>query len=95
MSLTITRAVETCAACPSQWDAWDQDGRYYYLRYRFGRGTVQAGGADGPVVAEFGENSMDGCIELEEFCAEAGITLAEAASVTSYAEHFDEELRSL
>lgn len=92
--ITLARVVETCAACPSQWDAWDTDGRYYYLRYRFGRGTVQAESADGPIVAEFGENSMDGCIELDEFCAEAGIGLAEDAPVTPFADHFDQELRT-
>lgn len=27
----------TCISCPSQWDAWDADGNYYYIRYRFGR----------------------------------------------------------
>lgn len=38
--ITITRAVQTCMACPSQWDAWDADGNYYYLRYRHGCGQV-------------------------------------------------------
>lgn len=39
---TIVRAVQSCLALPSQWDAWDADGQYYYLRYRFGRATVDA-----------------------------------------------------
>lgn len=38
--ITIVRAVQTCTACPSQWDAWDADGNYYYLRYRHGHGEV-------------------------------------------------------
>jgi hypothetical protein len=38
--ITIVRAVQTCQACPSQWDAWDADGNYYYLRYRSGCGSV-------------------------------------------------------
>ena len=28
----LVRVVETCHACPSQWDAWDAACRYYYLR---------------------------------------------------------------
>ena len=38
--LVIVRAVQTCTACPSQWDAWTADGQYLYLRYRGSRGTV-------------------------------------------------------
>ena len=38
--LTLTRAVQTAMGCPSQWDAWDADGNYYYLRYRHGQGQV-------------------------------------------------------
>jgi len=38
--ITIVRVIQTCQACPSQWDAWDADGNYYYLRYRSGYGTV-------------------------------------------------------
>lgn len=32
----------TCPSVPSQWDTWDASGQYYYLRYRFGRLTVDA-----------------------------------------------------
>jgi hypothetical protein len=31
----------TCPGCPSQWNAWNTDGDYLYLRYRHGRGTVE------------------------------------------------------
>jgi hypothetical protein len=27
-------------ACPAQWDAWDEEGNYYYLRYRHGCGAM-------------------------------------------------------
>lgn len=40
-AIIIVRAVCTSVACPSQWDAWDADGNYYYLRYRHGVGTVE------------------------------------------------------
>lgn len=39
--ITLVRAIQTCIACPSQWDAWDADGNYYYLRYRHGRGEMR------------------------------------------------------
>lgn len=39
--IILTRAVQTSMACPSQWDAWDADGNYYYLRYRHGHGEMR------------------------------------------------------
>lgn len=36
----IVRAVCTSIAAPSQWDAWDGEGNYYYLRFRHGVGQV-------------------------------------------------------
>jgi len=34
--ITITKMTETCGGCPSQWDGWDEDGAYFYFRYRWG-----------------------------------------------------------
>jgi len=39
--VVIVRAVQTCEACPSQWDTWDDSGQFWYLRYRFARGTAE------------------------------------------------------
>lgn len=39
--ITIIMAVQTSMACPSQWDAWDEAGNYYYLRFRHGYGAVR------------------------------------------------------
>ncbi len=55
--VTITRLVQTCEACPSQWDGWDAEGNYYYFRYRHGhfcvRGPVSGSGLlSGPVFME-------------------------------------------
>jgi len=36
---------ETCSACPSQWEVKLDDGRMLYVRYRFGRLTVDASAA--------------------------------------------------
>lgn len=84
MTLKIVRAVQTCFACPSQWDAWTDTGQYLYLRYRHGWGAVWAHESDDyrswepgqAPVAEFEEGGeFDGVIELEEFCRLAGIEL--------------------
>ncbi len=87
----LVRVVQTCCACPSQWDAWDAAGQYYYLRYRYGRGTVEtAASAEGygdpkapPVlVANFNHGDpLDGEISLAEFLHRAGMRLAEGAKV--------------
>ncbi|MFE2670717.1 hypothetical protein [Streptomyces mirabilis] len=39
--MRIARTVRTCRSCPSQWDAWTEDGQYLYLRYRHGIGSVE------------------------------------------------------
>ena len=36
----IRRCVQTCGACPSQWDLWTIEDRYIYIRYRWGHFTV-------------------------------------------------------
>jgi hypothetical protein len=38
---------QTCVACPSQWDAETTDGEEVYIRYRWGRLSVQLGGPAG------------------------------------------------
>ncbi len=90
MTTVLAKVVQTCAACPSQWDAWTADGQYFYLRYRFGIGTVDA--YDSPdsdtwpsfpdgQVARFGESSLDGVISLRDFLAAAGLELAPDAEI--------------
>lgn len=73
----IVKAVQTCNACPAQWDAWTDAGEQLYLRFRYGRGTVSRVLGDGShqeiSVFEFGD-PMNGSIGLDEFCAKAGIT---------------------
>jgi hypothetical protein len=76
-SVVIVRAVQTCTACPSQWDAWDNTGGYWYLRYRSGQGTMSAfeGRTDTPLSFDTGEE-YGGSISLAEFCQRIGVTLA-------------------
>jgi hypothetical protein len=80
----IVRAVRTCVACPSEWNAWTVDGQYLYLRYRFGCGTatkyVDQHFYDrheiGLIVAEFTWGDwLDGEIDLDQFCAFADLDL--------------------
>lgn len=84
MSLRIVKAVRTCIACPSQWDAWTSDGTYLYLRYRSGIGRARAyssvdayGREAGSLVGEFDTGyQWDGSIGLATFCRLAGLELA-------------------
>ena len=74
--IRIVKAVQTCWACPSQWDAWTDTGEQLYLRFRYGRGTVSRVLGDGSrqLVSDFEtDDSMDGFIQLDDFCAKAGI----------------------
>lgn len=39
-TIELVKVVETCIGAPNQWNAWDADGQYYYLRYRHRQGTM-------------------------------------------------------
>ncbi len=78
----IVRVIQTCTACPSQWDAWDLDGNYWYLRYRHGVGTAtRQPGPDWETWdwrepnIRFDTGDGNGCIELDDFCRLAGLNL--------------------
>jgi hypothetical protein len=87
MTVTIVRAEMTCLAAPSQWDAWDSEGRYWYLRFRHGHGKARqyTEGPDWWAVAwtpepaetrEFEHGDpFDGFIALDEFARLAGLEL--------------------
>jgi hypothetical protein len=87
---TIARTVQTCYACPSQWNAWTDNGRYLYLRYRSGIGTVDTYDGpdpetwDGAPIGELARfdtgDRLDGSMELAEFCARAGLRITEDAA---------------
>lgn len=85
---TIVKATQTSYACPSQWDAWDHSGQYWYLRFRGGHGTATA--YDGPnfyttsgwrePTFEFRDDDpLAGSIDLAAFCDRAGLDLALAS----------------
>lgn len=70
--MKIVELTRTCIASPSQWEGKLEDGRYAYLRYRFGNFTMSVG--DSPKNAVFGEGvisvghglSMDGVMADDE-----------------------------
>lgn len=97
--ITIVRAVQTCAYCPSQWDAWDDQGRYYYLRHRNQRGSVDRYGSSDPdtwtagplgEIARFHGTELAGDGDLEEladFARQAGIRLADDLDLTTWQQY--------
>lgn len=72
-TLAITELVQTCGACPSQWEGTLDDGRVVYIRYRFGRLSWGVGATlDDAAEASFtqerhlGRGDLDGWLsELE------------------------------
>lgn len=74
-TIKLAKVIQTCVACPSQWDAWDTYGNYYYLRYRYGHGKIER--QPSPDVNEWGPrnpidsfnhgDALDGIISLEDF----------------------------
>lgn len=98
MNEALARVVETCRACPSQWDAWTVDGQYLYLRYRHGIGSVEAQPShdpdtwdlDVPPLVEWDDDTGNGDISLTEFLEKAGLRLATLASVVSFKERVEQ-----
>lgn len=79
--IILVKAVQTCWAAPVQWDAWDQSGRYWYIRFRSGRGTAgRTYSIDDAPIYFLVETEGDE-ITLEEFCVFAGITWAPEAKI--------------
>lgn len=77
LAIELDRLVQTCGACPSQWDAWGKDGWYYYIRYRSGVLTVNRGGVAGPEVFRWERigDRLDGSIEWERVSELTGMVL--------------------
>jgi hypothetical protein len=101
--VTLVRVTMTSIACPAQWDAWDEAGNYYYLRYRHGHGSIrQYRTADWTRsdedelirdVASFDHgHPLDGSITLEDFARLAGITLAPGIACTGLGDWLRDEM---
>lgn len=82
-SKTIVRAVQTCDACPSQWDAVTVDGTELYLRFRHGYGRAALEHSD-ETVSDFSYGDpLLGVISLSKFCELAGLAIDPDAQVKS------------
>ena len=46
MMPTIKHLEQTCFACPSQWEGETTDGKYIYIRYRWGYLSVDVDGKE-------------------------------------------------
>lgn len=89
--LEFVKVVRTCIACPSQWDAWNAEGDYYYLRYRSGRGTIEETPGPDPatwtpsnvtLLDHFREgDGLSGSMDLDEFLNHTAYSLAPGAEV--------------
>lgn len=63
--------IETCLACPSQWEAVDEHGQFVYIRYRHGILRVDM---DGETIFENDEGlgETDGYISEEKMLEAVG-----------------------
>lgn len=84
----ITHIIQTCSACPSQWEGKFADGDWLYIRYRWGGLSIHKGNPDEnqynsiaatPIIfsKQIGETGWEGVIELDDVLLESGLELAE------------------
>ncbi len=71
--MRIRNLVQTCDACPSQWDAETEDGRNVYIRYRWGYLSVDVSGLE--VFGSGVGSGSDGCMSTREMLQHTGIEL--------------------
>lgn len=64
--IRIVKAVQTCGACPAQWDAWTDDGKYVYVRYRWGYLSVSYDVMGEPILEKVVGDEYDGVMSFEE-----------------------------
>ena len=65
--IKIVELKQTCVACPSQWDAWDDEDNYYYIRYRWGHLTITIHEVCGELIFEkYLGGAFDGYLELDK-----------------------------
>ncbi len=73
--MKVKKIVETCSACPSQWEGSLEDGRTLYIRYRHGylsirlspeptNDVMKAVGGEEIFGTEHG-GAWDGCLDLQ------------------------------
>lgn len=66
-NIKLVRIEQTLDFCPSEWDAYDSDGDYYYIRYRYGFLSVNKGEIMGEsVFARQVKDHLSGVMSTEE-----------------------------
>lgn len=64
--IKVTKIVQTCSACPSQWDMWDEKENYYYIRYRWGQLRVDSPHGNTIFRKTLDESGWDGVLSTED-----------------------------
>lgn len=72
MKYKIVKLEMTCGACPSQWDAETDQGKYVYIRYRYGYLSASVSGETltKDVYGEYIGGPLDGVLSTEEMMEE-------------------------
>jgi hypothetical protein len=39
--ISVTKLIKTCDACPAQWEGETEEGKYVYIRFRFGQLRIE------------------------------------------------------
>lgn len=86
-AMQIVRIVQTCWACPSQWEGFMADGQVFYIRFRHGNISVYVDPMDplkddAPIIDEryvspYGCEGCMGYAELRRFLSSRGIETPE------------------
>ena len=79
--ITLTTLIRTCNSCPSQWEGKSCDGRYVYVRYRWGTLSIGIGKSREESIKRSGNllekelgDHLDGVLEFEQLrAATAGL----------------------
>jgi hypothetical protein len=68
--INVTKIVQTCGACPSQWSGRTDNGQYLYVRYRWGFLRVEL---DGDTIFEqtLGDG-LDGVLDFDDLVQHVG-----------------------
>lgn len=64
--LRIIKLTQTCDACPSQWDAVGANGEDVYIRYRWGKLSVDVDNE--PHYYDDCGESLDGVMSTDDLC---------------------------
>lgn len=63
----VVKLIQTCTACPSQWEGKTDDGKSVYIRYRWGQLTVNVDNE--PQFHYSAADVLDGFMTFDEMAA--------------------------